>query len=180
VTMLSAEAGPAQPRAHGRTKATASQAGPCVFFVACDAATASAPDSATFSPTDDASPTTWCEPPAPPREGSRQSYLLLLAVYASDGTRTRDIRRDKAGVFGFRKGTHMPDPLSAGKGSSSRQPGQQSCLLVGGFPGHLSTSHVTDVSEDDARRRSASRVPQRSSAFRPHRGFRLSSKASVP
>ena len=55
----------------------------------------------------------------------------------------------------------MPDPLSAGKGSRSRQPGQQKLPLSGGFPGQLvSTRLVTDVSEDDARRRRASRVPQ--------------------
>jgi len=122
---------------HGRTKATASQAGPCVFFVACDAALLhphrtrrSALRRTTRHRQRGANR------PAPPREGSRQSYLLPLALYASDGTRTRDIRRDKAGVLVLGRGAHA-DPLSAGKGSRSRQPGQQKLPLSGGFPGQL-------------------------------------------
>jgi hypothetical protein len=128
-----AEAGPAQPRVHQGT-GVASWAVRRLCGLR-RGSTASAPDSTTCSPRDDPPPTTWCEPPAPPREGSRQSSLPL-AVCASDGTRTRDIRRDKAGVLGLGRGAHA-DPLSAGKGSRSRQPGQQKLPLSGGFPGQL-------------------------------------------
>jgi hypothetical protein len=54
----------------------------------------------------------------------------------------------------------MPTPSLLGRGQDLANRGNRSCLLAGDFLVNLSTSLVTDVSEDDARRRSASRVPQ--------------------
>ena len=54
----------------------------------------------------------------------------------------------------------MPTPSLLGRGQDLANRGNRSCLLAGDFLVNLSTSLFTDVSEDDARRRSASRVPQ--------------------